>query len=161
MCAALLRGIFLVSLLTLAYGCTQAATRSATAPNRHLEWSSADITGVWQGKSFADCPIVTTDSPGRCGAMQLITLTLFQQGSRVSGSYKCAYGNENCRDLAETGVIRHGEMSARLLRIAVMLEDGSLCRFTGRPENGILQGRYQCHWGGPLEQGAFRVERSY
>jgi hypothetical protein len=42
-----------------------------------------------------------------------------------------------------------------------MLEDGSMCRFTGMPQNGILEGRYQCHWGRPMEQGGFRVERSY
>ncbi len=93
--------------------------------------------------------------------MQRITLVMFQNGVQISGSYRCAYGNENCRDLAETGVIRNGQMTARLLRIVVMLEDGSMCRFTGIPENGILRGRYQCHWGGPMEQGGFLVERSY
>jgi hypothetical protein len=161
MCAYLWPRLFLASLLSLAYGCTQAAIRSAPIPDPPVALSATNITGVWQGQSFADCPIVTTDNPGRCGAMQRITLTLFQKGPRISGSYRCFFGNENCRDLAETGVIRNGQMTARLLRIAVMLEDGSLCRFTGMPENDILRGRYQCHWGGPMEQGNFRVERSY
>jgi hypothetical protein len=93
--------------------------------------------------------------------MQLITLTMFESAGHITGSYKCSYGNENCRDEAETGVIRNGEMTRRLLRIAVMLEDGSMCRFTGMPQNGVLEGRYQCHWGGPMEKGGFRLERSY
>jgi hypothetical protein len=122
---------------------------------------ASDVTGVWQGSSFADCPVITTTNPGRCGAMQRITLIMLQNGSRISGSYRCAYGNENCRDLAETGVIRNGQITARLLRITVMLGDGSMCRFTGIPESGTLRGRYQCHWGGPMEQGGFFVERSY
>lgn len=161
--AYLSRRLLPIMFLSLAYGCAPAAVRSSPAPllNTRAALPANNVTGVWQGRSFADCPIVTTTNPGRCGAMQLITLTMFQEGPRVSGSYRCAYGNENCRDLAETGVIAKGEMTSRLLRIAVMLEDGSMCRFTGMPLNGILEGRYQCHWGGPMERGAFRVERSY
>jgi hypothetical protein len=164
MSACLSRRLLPVVLLLLAYGCAPAATRSSSSgPLLDMPASLPvnNITGVWQGRSFADCPVVTTTNPGRCGAMQYITLTMFQDGPRVVGSYRCAYGNENCRDLAETGVISNGQMTARLLRIAVMLEDGSMCRFTGMPQNGILEGRYQCHWGGPMEQGGFRVERSY
>jgi hypothetical protein len=161
MCARLLGRIFPALLFALLYGCTQAAVRSASLSDKPLQVALVDVTGVWQGRSFADCPIITASNPGRCAAMQRITLTMFQNGLLISGSYKCSYGNENCRDSAETGVIRNGQMTARLLRIVVMLEDGSMCRFTGMPHNGILEGRYQCHWGGPMEQGGFRVERSY
>jgi hypothetical protein len=155
--------LFLVASISLACGCATAGVRTASAPRLDAPTPSPadNVTGVWQGRSFADCPILTITDPGRCGAMQHITLTMFQEGPRITGSYRCAFGNENCRDLAETGVIRNGEMTARLLRIAVMLEDGSMCRFTGMPLNGILEGRYQCHWGGPMELGGFRVERSY
>jgi len=149
------------ALLCLVYGCTAVVGRSTPNQVDTAASSANNVTGVWQGKSFADCPIITITNPGRCGAMQLITLTMFQDGLRIRGSYRCAYGNENCRDLAKTGVIRNGQMTARLLRIVVMLEDGSMCRFTGIPHNGILEGHYQCHWGGPIEQGGFRVERSY
>ena len=163
MYAHLSRRLLTIVLLSLAYGCAPAATRSSSGPILDMPAAlpANNITGVWQGRSFADCPIITTTNPGRCGAMQYITLTIFQDGPRISGSYRCAYGNENCRDLAETGVISNGQMTARLLRIAVMLEDGSMCRFIGMPHNGILEGRYQCHWGGPMEKGGFRVERSY
>ena len=161
MSAYLLPRVSLGLLLSLTFGCTQAGSRSAATPVPETVSPASNVTGVWQGRSFADCPIITTTNPGRCGAMQLITLTIFQNGPQISGSYRCAYGNENCRDLAESGVIRNGQMTARLLRLAIMLEDGSMCRFTGMPLNGVLEGRYQCHWGGPMEQGGFRVERSY
>ena len=163
MSAYLARWLFPILCFLLVYGCAPAALESSSSPKFDAVAASPtyNVTGVWQGRSYADCPIVTTTNPGRCDAMQYITLTMFQTGLNISGSYRCAYGNENCRDLAETGVIRNGQMTARLLRIAVMLEDGSMCRFTGMPQNGILEGRYQCHWGGPMEQGGFRVERSY
>ena len=163
------RRLFPLALFWLAYACVPASMESVSPSLPHTPAALSanpalpanNVTGVWQGRSFADCPIVTTTNPGRCGAMQQITLTMFQDGQSIKGSYRCAYGNENCRDLAETGVISNGQMTARLLRIVVMLEDGSMCRFTGWPQNGVLQGRYQCHWGGPMEQGGFRVERSY
>lgn len=169
MYACLSRLLVPAILLSLVYGCATAFLKSESpqmseAPKTSampVALSASNITGVWHGRSFADCPIITTTNPGRCGAMQLITLTMFENGGQITGSYRCSYGNENCRDEAETGVIRNGQMTRRLLRIAVMLEDGSMCRFTGMPQNGVLEGRYQCHWGGPMEQGGFRVERSY
>lgn len=169
MYACLSRLLIPAIFLSLVFGCATVSTRSDSpgisgAPKMSATptgLSTSNITGVWQGRSFADCPIITTTNPGRCGAMQLITLTMFENGGHITGSYRCSYGNENCRDEAETGVIRNGQMTRRLLRIAVMLEDGSMCRFTGMPQNGVLEGRYQCHWGGPMEQGGFRVERSY
>jgi hypothetical protein len=163
MYAHLSRRVLPIALLSLVYGCAAAAARSTSGQiiPTPAALSANNVTGVWQGRSFADCPFIALTNSGRCGAMQHITLIMFQQGPRISGSYRCAYGNENCRDLAETGVIRDGQMTGSLLRIIVMLEDFSMCRFTGRPHNGILEGRYQCHWGGPMERGGFRVERSY
>jgi hypothetical protein len=169
MYACLSRLLIPAVFLSFAYGCSTASIRSDSPQisgtpklsGAPTGLSASNITGVWHGRSFADCPVVTTTDPGRCHAMQLITLTMFESGGQITGSYRCSYGNENCRDEAETGVIRNGGMTKRLLRIAVMLEDGSMCRFTGMPQNGVLEGRYQCHWGGPMEQGGFRVERSY
>ncbi len=157
------RCLLSLMLLVVAYGCADSAANSAGSPlpAGPAALAANNVTGVWQGSSIADCPIITLSSSGRCLAMQRITLTMFQDGQRVTGSYKCAFGNENCRDMAETGVIRDGHMKRRLLRIRVMLEDGSMCGFTGMPQNDILKGRYECHWGGPREQGVFRVERSY
>ncbi len=133
MCACRPRHLLFLMFLIIFYGCAELATKTEGASVRKS--TKTDVTGVWQGRTIADCAIVTTTNPGRCSAMQLITLTMFQDGQRVTGSYRCAFGNEECRGLAESGVIRDG--------------------------HGVLEGRYQCHWGGPAEWGGFRVERSY
>jgi hypothetical protein len=120
------------------------------------------ISGVWQGMSYADCIGIGIDNPGRCAAMQNITLTMFQHGHKVTGFYKCAYGNQVCRNLDEQGVIRNGEMNGIRLTMRVMLEDGSMCFFTGIPKGDLLNGRYSClQGGGIVEQGRFRTQRSY
>lgn len=122
----------------------------------------AAVTGHWEGESSADCIGDTTANPGRCHAMQKITLTMLQQGNQITGYYTCAYGNEICRNLDETGVIRNGTMTGRRLLMRVMLGDGSMCFFTGLPTSNVLEGRYSCLQGGGLiERGAFHTERSY
>jgi len=120
------------------------------------------VTGVWQGISHADCNDVTIGNPGRCGATQNISLTMMQQGDTVSGFYKCAYGTEVCRNLDENGVIRDGRMAGGRLTMRVMLEDGSMCFLTGRPLQGVIDGRYSClQGGGVVERGAFRTQLHY
>jgi hypothetical protein len=146
-------------IMTSLGGCSSQAGKAPPAIAVPLD--IPDVTGVWQGRSIADCWMVTLTNPGRCSAMQKITLTMFQDGQRVTGSYRCSFGNENCRGLAETGVIRSGEMHHRLLRIRVMLDDGSMCFFTGMPQKDTLNGRYECQWEGPREEGSFHAERSY
>lgn len=121
----------------------------------------ANVTGVWEGNSVAACWQITMTNPGRCAARQRITLVMFQNGQDVTGHYRCSFGNEECRGLAETGIIRDGHMRDHLLRIRVMLDDDSMCFFTGWPNNDVIEGSYQCQWGGPIEFGTFRTERSY
>jgi hypothetical protein len=122
----------------------------------------SSVTGFWQGVSSADCLTETGLDPGRCHATQKITLTMVQQGESVTGFYRCAYGNQVCRNLDEEGVIRNGKMNGRRLFMRVMLEDGSMCFFTGMPLNGVIEGRYSCLQGGGLvERGAFRTVRAY
>jgi hypothetical protein len=120
------------------------------------------VTGVWRGVSHADCSMISIGNPGRCGATQNIVLTMLQQGDSVSGFYKCAFGTEVCRNLDEDGVIRNGKIQSGRLMIRVMLQDGSMCFFTGRPLQGVIQGRYSCLQGaGVVERGAFRTELSF
>ena len=60
--------------------CGCAATERPEANRVPVERAlPADVTGVWHGRTIADCPMVTTYNPGRCAAMQLITLTMFQK----------------------------------------------------------------------------------
>jgi len=120
------------------------------------------VTGFWEGVSSADCIGDTTANPGRCHATQNISLTMLQQGDKITGYYTCAFGNQVCRNLDETGVIRNGAMTGRRLTMRVMLGDGSMCFFTGMPAGGVIEGRYSClQGGGIVERGAFRTERSY
>jgi hypothetical protein len=120
------------------------------------------VTGVWEGISIASCRGLGISNPGRCAAMQNITLVMFQQGIQVTGYYTCAYGNQNCRNLDEHGVIRNGSMKGKRLMMRVMLEDGSMCFFTAIPDGNLLDGGYECLQGaGIVEQGHFRTERSY
>lgn len=124
---------------------------------------SADrgVSGVWQGISISDCVNEPSD-PGRCSAMQRITLTMFQQGATVTGFYKCAYGNQVCRHMDETGVIRSGTLKSTRLMMRIMHEDGSMCFFTGRPDGDRFEGGYEClQGGGIVEQGTFQTRRTY
>ena len=119
------------------------------------------VSGVWQGISVSNC-IGQPSDPGRCAAMQSITLTMFQQGAEVTGFYKCAYGTQVCRHLNETGVIRNGKVNGTLLMMRVMHEDGSMCFFTGRPAGNRFNGGYEClQGGGIIEQGRFQTLRTY
>jgi hypothetical protein len=79
-----------------------------TARPQESKIESAGVTGVWQGKSTARC--APTSERTRCGAVNDITFTLVQRGSEVTGSYKCAYGNMNCRNMNNTGRISNGKM---------------------------------------------------
>jgi hypothetical protein len=128
---------------------------TAASPNDH------GITGVWEGTSVADCSGVRIADMGRCEAMQNITFTMFQEGGDVSGYYRCAFGTQECRNLAETGVIKNGIMEGRRLMMRVMLDDGSMCYFTGIPAGDRLDGRYSCMNSGLYEAGRFRTQRSY
>jgi len=120
------------------------------------------VTGFWQGVSSADCLVDAGEEAGRCHAVQKITLTMVQQGDSITGLYRCAYGDQVCRNLNTEGAIRDGRMIGRRLQIRVMLGDGSMCFFTAIPQGGVMDGRYSCLQGGGLvERGAFRTVRVY
>ncbi|MGH7934882.1 MAG: hypothetical protein ACREQN_17205 [Candidatus Binataceae bacterium] len=135
---------------------------AATSPNAvHTGLQAQHVAGVWEGRSIAQC-LASMPDPGRCEAMQNITFTMFQSGDKVTGYYKCAYGNQVCRNLDESGVIKDGKMIKARLMMRVMLPDGSMCFFTGIPQNDHFNGGYSCLQGaGLIEQGRFYTQRSY
>jgi len=170
------RGLVLIALWAACVACTSTANRTypksfaASAIPAPAGASAAQpeppamqaVTGHWEGVSSADCIADTTGNPGRCHATQNITLTMLLKGDEITGYYTCAFGNQVCRNLDETGVIRNGTMTGRRLRMRVMLGDGSMCFFTGTPAGGVMEGRYSClQGGGIVERGTFRTERSY
>jgi hypothetical protein len=129
-----------------------------TARPQESKIESAGVTGVWQGKSTARC--APTSERTRCGAVNDITFTLVQRGSEVTGSYKCAYSNMNCRNMNNTGRISNGKMGNTLLTMRVMMPDGSSCRFSGQVGGDSIQGGYSClHGGAKGEQGIWEARR--
>ncbi|HKV54196.1 MAG TPA: hypothetical protein VJN94_06085 [Candidatus Binataceae bacterium] len=166
------RWLLSLALAGLICGCAESAEKPAAEQARASPavvaanegpppGSANNVTGVWEGNSIAACWQITISNPGRCAARQKITFIMFQDGQTVTGHYRCRFGNQECRGLAETGIIRDGHMRDHLLRIRVMLDDDSMCFFTAMPQNDILEGSYTCQWGGPIEYGTFRAERSY
>src|SRR5271156_2266230 len=107
----------LVALLTLATVCAAGPTADK-------------VTSHWAGTTKAGCAARVSDS-SRCSAVQNITLTLVQEGSKILGSYTCAYGNQNCRGMQEVGKIIDGSLHDDLLEFTVLTPDGSTCRYMG------------------------------
>lgn len=120
------------------------------------------VTGVWHGQIRANCNVVMMADVTRCGAVNPITLTLLQKENNVSGYYRCAYGNMNCYNMNQTGKIATGSMGSKLLKLRVMMPDGSDCLFNGWPAGDAMRGSYSClQGGGLLEQGLWKASRSY
>jgi hypothetical protein len=137
------------------------AVKDAKRPAAARGKGQIDVTGVWRGKSSAECGMLIPDET-RCGAVNEITLTLLQQSAKVSGFYKCSYGNMDCRNGNETGKVALGTMGTELLQMRVMMPDGSDCIFNGRPKGDAIEGGYLCLQGGGLiERGIWRAGRNY
>jgi hypothetical protein len=128
-----------------------ASTRATVPPS---------ATSHWVGTTKSRCGTITSDH-SRCSAVQNITLTLVQDGSKVSGSYVCAYGNQNCRGMQEAGTITEGTLKGSQLELAIMTPDRSVCRFRGILEHESGKGSYYCKGGSQLdERGSWRIHRS-
>jgi hypothetical protein len=128
----------------LMVGALVAAALSACVVAAYAQESkheSPGVTGLWTGKSSARCAM--TSERTRCGAVNDITFTMVQRGSKVTGSYKCAYGNMN-----------------KLLTLRVLMPDGSSCRFSGQPSGDSIKGGYSTKGGPRAEQGTWEARRS-
>jgi hypothetical protein len=133
---------------------TVAATDAAN-PREH-------VLGVWDGTTLASCnPLVRFQD--RCNAQQKVTITLLEQkDAKIGGYYKCAYGNQNCYNLNETGKVVDATLNGSRVSMRVIMRDGTTCRFSGLDKGGDINGGYSCYSGGSLlEQGSWRARRSY
>lgn len=120
------------------------------------------VTGVWQGELRTICNEVMMLDATRCGAVNTITFTLLQKANRVGGYYRCSFGNMDCLNMNETGRVAWGEMGTKLLRMRVMMPDGSDCLYNGWQTGDLIQGSYMCLQGGGLiEKGLWKARRSY
>ncbi len=123
-----------------------------------------DASGVWDGQSVASC---TSFNPlsfnTRCNAINKITLTMVQENAKITGFYKCAIGNIDCRNQNDSGTIAAGSMNHGHLALRVGMPDGSSCLFNGLPAAANqIKGNYTCYQGGGLaEQGRFEIGRNY
>jgi len=144
-------------LLLLGLLATQACGAAAMQPPK----PTVDVTGTWEGNSVTSCGVLLLDK-GRCGAVQRISFTLFQNGADVNGTYRCAVGNMVCREMNDRGSVVSSSVTGSLARLRVMLPDGSSCMFDGHFQSESAGGAFFCYQGGGLlEQGQWKAARLY
>lgn len=125
------------------------------------EKPALDVTGNWQGESVTACGVMLLEL-ARCNAHQSITFTLLQEGSDVTGVYRCAYGTMICRDMNETGKVVASSINGSLGRLRVEMPDGSSCMFNGTFRSQSVVGGFACYQGGGLlEQGSWQAARMF
>ncbi len=122
-----------------------------------------DFTGLWKG-TIRVFPCLALVERGRCNAVNNISFTIIQDGSKISGHYTCSIGTYICRNgnADRTGKIVAGDASGKNIRFDVMVpDDVSNCRYNGvsvAPDQ--MRGAYTCYQGGSIaEQGSFNVTR--
>jgi hypothetical protein len=130
------------------------------APPAVAKPAQGNVTSYWAGTTQARCGAMVSDNT-RCNALQNITLTLIQDGTKISGAYTCAYGNQNCRGFQQTGTIVDGSLNGNQLAIAVQTPNRTTCRFTGLLSDDSGRGAYTCKGGSrPVERGSWKIHRT-
>ena len=117
-----------------------------------------DIAGTWEGSTSAGCYIA---SGHRCNAYRIITMNIVQNGSNLSGSYTCAYGNMVCLGNANTGTIATGRVDGSYLPdLRIQLPVGVDCLYQGHFTGNQGEGGYMCLVRGRIiEQGSWLLKR--
>ena len=134
--------------------CTlQSCTSVASGPSQ----PPVDINGAWEGSTSAGCYIAM----GHCNAYRLITMGIVQNGSNLSGSYTCAYGNMICLGNMNSGTIATGRVDGSYVPdLRVQLSNGVNCLYQGHFTGNQGEGGYMCLYGGRmLEQGSWQLKR--
>ncbi len=127
-----------------------------TAPGETFE-----LAGYWVGTSTAFCNLNPAELDMRCNSINVITLSLFEDNNRMSGFYKCSFGNQDCRNQNDSGKVAAARMRGRRLEMRIAMPDLSSCIFEGAANSpASMQGTYFCYQGGGLmEQGRFEIRR--
>ncbi len=120
-------------LLVLVLTLTAAVNLGVTAPAAAQPAPAVDFTGLWKG-TIRVFPCIGLREPGRCNAVNNISFTIIQDGSKISGHYTCAIGNYICRNgnADNSGKIVSGDANGKNIRFNVLVPaDVSNCRYTG------------------------------
>ncbi len=59
--------------------------QACSAASLQPEKPTVNVTGTWQGATVTSCGVLLLEK-GRCGAVQHVTFTLFQDGAEVNGT---------------------------------------------------------------------------
>ncbi len=120
-----------------------------------------NLFGVWIGITMNDCSPVQSD-PGRCRAVERISLTMLRRERTSWGFYRCAPGNAPCYNHADRGQIKYLALKGRILWFRVMRNDHSSCLFDTVPTADRMRGKFWCFQGSELvERGFWQAERAY
>ncbi len=123
-----------------------------------------DVTDFWQGVSVVNPSWSGAHGAGIGYGIQLISFTLFEEGSKISGFYACERYTAECgnRGLDENGPIDGGVIAGDEVNFRVTFaSDLSSCIFGGRFSIFKGQGSYHCYAGGGLiEAGKWNVSRA-
>ena len=120
-----------------------------------------ELPGYWVGTTTAYCNLNPADFDMRCNNINRISLSFLQENDRVTGIYRCSFGNGECRAQNDAGKIANASMRGRALQMRIALPDLSSCIFQGKAVSpGAIKGAYFCYQGGGLmEQGHFEIWR--
>ncbi len=119
------------------------------------------ISGVWNGTTLAGCNV--SAPPGRCNAQQKVSITVLEgEGSKVTGSYQCSYGSQDCFHQSTTGKVIEATLADDRLSIRVQTPDALTYVFAGHVSGDTVNGGYTCYNGGaPVERGSWYARRTY
>lgn len=156
-----IRVIILVTMLGLAAAPGRGVSGAQEGPGGAATAPAGKILGVWQGTTLAGCTLSLL--PDRCNAQQKVSITVIEGADgKPTGSYKCAYGTQNCFHMNETGKVADATITGERVTIRVIMPDGLSYIFTGRVTDDSVNGGYTCYSGGALlERGTWLARRTY
>jgi hypothetical protein len=131
----------------------------ALPPEGRAETKAQGLTGNWAGITKVRCGsrLIAQE---RCNAYQNISFRLIQEGSKISGTYSCAFGTQPCLAMNNSGNITGGSYDGMNLVLNVDMGNGSNCRFAGELGTDKGQGRYRCKGISAAEHGTWRLNRA-
>ncbi len=109
--------------------------------------SGRSFEGFWRGR------MITSNELTR-----KVALDVYQTGGELKGQYRCAFGSTQCLNNISAGTVS-GSLDAPSFE--VKLQDGTVCRFSGRFAEDQASGEYSCYIGANLiDHGSWELSRA-